>query len=262
MIRALWTSATGMMAQQVSLDVVANNMANVNTTGFKRDRADFQDLMYQALRLQGVSTEGGSQIPTGINIGHGTALAAVQKLFTQGNYQQTENQLDLAIEGNGFLQVTLPSGDTAYTRAGTLKSDSQGRVVTSDGYLITPNLTIPQNTTNISIETDGTVSVTVQGQSTPQQIGTIELATFSNPAGLKAMGKNLFVETDASGTPITGRPGQNGLGTVLQGYLESSNVSVVQEMVNMIVGQRAYEANTKSIQAADEMLRQANSLKS
>ena len=250
-----------MMAQQVNLDVVANNMANVNTTGFKRDRADFQDLMYQALRLQGVTTEDGSQIPTGINIGHGTVLAAVQKLFTQGNYEQTENQLDLAIEGNGFLQVTLPSGDTAYTRAGTLKSDSQGRVVTSDGYLITPNLTIPQNTTNISIETDGTVSATVQGQSGPQQLGTIELATFSNPAGLRAMGKNLFLETDASGTPVTGKPGENGLGTVLQGYLESSNVSVVQEMVNMIVGQRAYEANSKSIQAADEMLRQANNLR-
>jgi len=261
MMRALWTSATGMMAQQVNLDVVANNMANVNTTGFKRDRADFQDLMYQALRLQGVTTEDGSQIPTGINIGHGTVLAAVQKLFTQGNYEQTENQLDLAIEGNGFLQVTLPSGDTAYTRAGTLKSDSQGRVVTSDGYLITPNLTIPQNTTNISIETDGTVSATVQGQSGPQQLGTIELATFSNPAGLRAMGKNLFLETDASGTPVTGKPGENGLGTVLQGYLESSNVSVVQEMVNMIVGQRAYEANSKSIQAADEMLRQANNLR-
>jgi flagellar basal-body rod protein FlgG len=260
-MRALWTSATGMMAQQVNLDVVANNMANVNTTGFKRDRADFQDLMYQALRLQGVTTEDGSQIPTGINIGHGTVLAAVQKLFTQGNYEQTENQLDLAIEGNGFLQVTLPSGDTAYTRAGTLKSDSQGRVVTSDGYLITPNLTIPQNTTNISIETDGTVSATVQGQSGPQQLGTIELATFSNPAGLRAMGKNLFLETDASGTPVTGKPGENGLGTVLQGYLESSNVSVVQEMVNMIVGQRAYEANSKSIQAADEMLRQANNLR-
>ncbi|HAR94542.1 MAG TPA: flagellar basal-body rod protein FlgG [Deltaproteobacteria bacterium] len=261
MIRALWTSATGMMAQQVNLDVVANNMANVNTAGFKRDRADFQDLMYQALRLQGVTTEDGSQIPTGINIGHGTVLAAVQKLFTQGNYEQTENQLDLAIEGNGFLQVTLPSGDTAYTRAGTLKSDSQGRVVTSDGYPITPNITIPQSTTNISIETDGTVSATVQGQSTPQQLGTIELATFSNPAGLRAMGKNLFLETDASGTPITGKPGDNGLGTVLQGYLESSNVSVVQEMVNMIVGQRAYEANSKSIQAADEMLRQANNLR-
>lgn len=261
MIRALWTSATGMIAQQVNLDVVANNMANVNTAGFKRDRADFQDLMYQSLRLQGVTTEDGNQIPTGINIGHGAILAAVQKLFSQGNYQQTENQLDIAIEGNGFLQVTLPSGDTAYTRSGSLKSDSQGRVVTDDGYLITPNLTIPQNTTNISIETDGTVSVTVQGQQAPQQIGTIELATFANQAGLKAMGKNLFLETDASGTPVTGKPGENGVGTVLQGYLEGSNVNVVQEMVNMIVGQRAYEANSKSIQAADEMLRLANNLK-
>jgi flagellar basal-body rod protein FlgG len=261
MIRALWTSATGMVSQQVNLDVVANNIANVNTSGFKRDRADFQDLMYQALRMQGVTTEGGNQIPTGINIGHGSILAAVHKLFAQGDYQQTENEMDLAIEGNGFLQVTLPSGETAYTRAGALKQDSQGRVVTADGYLVTPNLTIPQGTTKISIESDGTVSVTVQGQQTPQQIGTIELATFSNQAGLRATGKNFFMETDASGTPITGRPGENGIGTVLQGYLEMSNVNVIQEMVNLIVGQRAYEVNSKSIQAADEMLREANNLR-
>lgn len=261
MIRALWTSATGMVAQQVNLDVVANNIANVNTTGFKRDRADFQDLMYQTLRLQGVTTEGGNQVPTGINIGHGSALAAVHKLFSQGDYQRTENNLDVAIEGNGFFQITLPSGETAYTRSGSLKQDSQGRVVTADGYLLSPNLTVPQNATNISIETDGTVSVLVQGQLAPQQIGTIELATFPNPAGLKATGKSLFAETDASGTPITGKPGENGLGTVLQGYLEMSNVNVIQEMVNMIVGQRAYEVNSKAIQAADEMLREANNLK-
>jgi len=250
-----------MVAQQVNLDVVANNIANVNTAGFKRDRADFQDLMYQAMRLQGVTTEGGNQVPTGINIGHGSMLAAVHKLFTQGDYQQTENELDLAVEGNGFLQVTLPSGETAYTRSGSLKQDSQGRIVTSDGYLLTPNLTIPQGTTNISIESDGTVSVLVQGEQAPQQIGTIELATFSNQAGLRPMGKNLFAETDASGTPTTGKPGENGLGRILQGYIESSNVNVVQEMVNLIVGQRAYEANSKSIQAADEMLRQANNLR-
>jgi len=261
MIRALWTSAAGMIAQQVNLDVVANNIANVNTSGFKRDRADFQDLMYQSLRLQGVTTEGGNQIPTGINIGHGSILAAVHKLFAQGDYQQTENELDLAIEGNGFLQITLPSGETAYTRAGALKQDSQGRVVTADGYLLTPNLTIPQGTTKISIESDGTVSVTVQGQLTPQQIGTIELATFTNQAGLRATGKNLFMETEASGAPITGKPGENGLGTLLQGYLEMSNVNVIQEMVNLIVGQRAYEVNSKSIQAADEMLREANNLR-
>lgn len=261
MIRALWTSATGMAAQQVNLDVVANNIANVNTTGFKRDRADFQDLMYQALRLQGVTTEGGNQIPTGINIGHGTILAAVHKLFSQGDYQRTENELDVAIEGNGFFQITLPSGETAYTRSGALKQDSQGRVVTSDGYLLSPNLTIPQNTVGISIEADGTVSVMVQGDKAPQQVGTIELATFPNPAGLKAAGKSLFMETDASGTAITGKAGENGLGTVLQKYLEMSNVNIVQEMVSMIVGQRAYEVNSKSIQAADEMLREANNLR-
>jgi flagellar basal-body rod protein FlgG len=261
MIRALWTSATGMVAQQVSLDVVANNIANVNTTGFKRDRAEFQDLMYQAMRIQGVTTQGGNQIPTGINIGQGTILAAVQKLFAQGDYQKTENELDLAIQGNGFLLVTLPSGETAYTRSGSLKQDSQGRLVTADGYLLTPNITVPQNATGVSVETDGTVSVTVQGKQAPQQIGTIELATFPNQSGLKASGKSLFMETDSSGSPITGKPGENGNGTILQGYLEMSNVNVIQEMVNLIVGQRAYEVNSKSIQAADEMLRQANELK-
>jgi flagellar basal-body rod protein FlgG len=261
MIRALWTAGTGMNVHQANLDVVSNNIANVNTNGYKKSRADFQDLMYQTLRLQGVTSESGNQVPVGIQIGHGAMLAAVQKVFLQGDYQMTGNELDLAIEGNGFLQITLPSGDKAYTRAGALKRNSEGRVVTSDGYPLEPNITIPQNTINVSIEADGTVSAQVQGQTTPQQIGTIELATFQNLAGLKAMGKSLFLETEASGTPVVGRPGENGMGTTLQGYIEMSNVNVMQEMINLIIGQRAYEINTKAIQAADEMLQMAASIR-
>jgi flagellar basal-body rod protein FlgG len=261
MIRALWTAGTGMNVHQANLDVVSNNIANVNTNGYKKSRADFQDLMYQTLRLQGVTSENGNQIPVGIQIGHGAMLAAVQKVFLQGDYQMTGNELDLAIEGNGFLQITLPSGDKAYTRAGALKRNSEGRIVTSDGYPLEPNITIPQNTINVSIEADGTVSAQVQGQTTPQQIGTIELATFQNLAGLKAMGKSLFLETEASGTPVVGRPGENGMGTTLQGYIEMSNVNVMQEMINLIIGQRAYEINTKAIQAADEMLQMAASIR-
>jgi len=261
MIRALWTAGTGMSVNQANLDVVANNVANVNTSGYKKSRADFQDLMYTTLRLQGVTSEDGNQIPTGIQIGHGAMLAAVQKVFVQGDYQQTGNELDVAIEGKGFLQVTLPSGDRAYTRDGSLKRDSEGRMVTSDGYPIEPTITIPQNTTSISIQSDGTVSATVQGESSPQQIGAIELATFSNLAGLKATGKNLFLETDASGSPVVGKAGSEGLGTMLQGYLEMSNVNVMQELVNLIIGQRAYEVNTKAIQAADEMLQMTTSIR-
>jgi flagellar basal-body rod protein FlgG len=261
MIRALWTAGSGMNVHQANLDVIANNIANVNTNGYKKSRADFQDLMYQTLRLQGVRGEGGNQVPTGIQIGLGSMLAAVQKVFVQGDYQNTANELDLAVEGNGFLQVTLPSGDRAYTRAGSLKRDSEGKIVTSDGYPLEPSITIPQNTTTVSVEADGTVSAQVQGQTAPQQIGKLELATFSNAAGLKAMGKSLFLETDASGTPVVGKPGENGMGTLLQGYLEMSNVNVMQEMVNLIIGQRAYEVNTKAIQAADEMLQMATSIR-
>lgn len=261
MIRALWTAATGMTVQQINLDVVANNIANVNTHGFKRSRADFQDLMYQTLRLQGVRTEGGNQVPTGIQIGHGARLASVQKIFTQGDLQETQNELDLAIQGNGFFQVTLPNGERAYTRAGAFKRDAEGRIVTSDGYLLEPVITIPQNATQISIEADGTVSVTVQGSKTPQQIGTIEIAIFPNPAGLRSIGRCLFTETDSSGAPITGKPGDSGFGTILQGYVEMSNVNVLQEMINLIVSQRAYEVNSKAVQAADEMLQMANSVR-
>ncbi len=261
MIRALWTAGTGMNVQQMNLDVIANNIANVNTNGFKKSRADFQDLMYQTLRLQGARTEGGGMVPTGIQIGLGAMLSSVQKVFQQGDYQRTDNELDVAIEGNGFFQVNLPSGEKAYTRAGALKTDAEGKIVTPDGYTIEPNLTIPANTTSISIESDGSVSVQIQGQTAPQSLGRLELATFINPTGLRAIGKNLFMETDASGTPTTGNPGQNGIGTVLQGFLEMSNVNVMQEMINMIIGQRAYEVNTKAIQAADEMLQMSNNLR-
>jgi flagellar basal-body rod protein FlgG len=260
MIRALWTAGTGMSVQQTNLDVIANNIANANTNGYKKSRADFQDLMYQTLRLQGATTEAGNQVPTGVQIGHGAMLAAVQKVFLQGDYQQTSNELDVAIEGNGFIQVALPSGDKAYTRAGALKKDSQGRICTSDGYLIEPNITIPQNTTKVSIEADGTVSAQVEGGA-PTQIGKIDLYTFPNLTGLNAIGKSLFKETEASGAAISGTAGQNGLGTLLQGYLEMSNVSIMQEMVNLIVSQRAYEVNSKAIQAADEMLQIANNVK-
>lgn len=261
MIRALWTAGTGMNVQQVNLDVIANNIANANTNGFKRSRADFQDLMYQTLRLQGVKTEGGNQVPTGIQIGHGAMLAAVQKVFLQGDYQETQNELDLAIEGNGFIQIIMPSGEKAYTRAGAFKKDSEGRICTSDGYLLEPSITIPQNTTKVSLEGDGTLSVQVQGQQKPQQIGKVELYTFPNLTGLKSIGKSLFMETDASGSPLVGKPGENGMGTLLQGFLEMSNVNVMQEMINLIIGQRAYEVNSKAIQAADEMLQMANNVK-
>jgi flagellar basal-body rod protein FlgG len=261
MIRALWTAGTGMNAQQVNLDVIANNIANVNTNGFKRSRATFQDLFYQTLRAQGAETQGGYQVPTGIQIGHGVMLAGVQKIFGQGNYQKTENELDLAIEGAGFFQVLLPTGEVAYTRAGSFKLVSSGRIVTVDGYPLQPTITIPQNTVVISIEADGTVSAKVQGQANLQKIGEIELATFLNPSGLEALGKNLFLETDASGSAITGKPGENGLGTILQGYLEMSNVNIVEEMINLIVAQRAYEINSKAIQAADDMLQMANNVR-
>lgn len=261
MLRALWTSGTGMNVQQVNLDVIANNIANVNTVGFKKSRADFQDLMYQTLRLQGTKNDGGNQVPTGIQIGHGAMLAAVQKVFIQGDFQQTDNETDLAIEGAGFMQVTMPDGTLAYTRAGSLKKDSEGRVCTSDGYLITPNITIPNNTIKTQIGSDGTVSVQTQGQSALQQIGKIELATFPNPTGLNAIGKSLFQQTDASGAPILGQPGTNGMGTLLQGYLEMSNVNIMQEMINLIIGQRAYEVNSKAIQAADEMLQLASNVR-
>jgi len=260
MIRALWTAASGMQAQQLNVDVVANNIANVNTTGFKKSRADFQDLIYQNLKSIGAPSTNSTQA-SGIQIGLGTRTAAVTKNFSTGTINQTGNDLDIAIEGEGFFQIQQPDGSTAYSRAGSFKQDSQGRVVNSDGYPLLPEVVIPSNATKVNIGNDGTVSVQQAGQNTPTNVGNIQLATFSNPAGLSSLGRNLYQPTDSSGEATTGTPGQNGIGTMSQGYLEMSNVSVVEEMVNMIIGQRAYEVNSKAVQAADEMLQQANNLR-
>jgi flagellar basal-body rod protein FlgG len=261
MIRSLWTAASGMQAQTASIDVIANNLANVNTTGFKRSRADFQDLLYETMRSAGASAAGDSQVPTGIQVGHGTRLVATQKVFVQGDFQNTQNELDMAIEGEGFFQITQANGDIAYSRAGNFKIDSEGRLVTPDGLMMEPEITIPTDALAVSIATDGTVSVMQPGQSDPSEIGTVELARFVNPAGLDSIGRNLYLKTAASGEATTGTPGEDGFGTLAQGYLEMSNVSVVDEMVNMITAQRAYEINSKAIQAADEMLQAANNLK-
>lgn len=261
MIRSLYTAATGMQAQTMNIDVIANNLSNVNTAGFKRSRAEFQDLLYETLREPGVPSAGEGEVPTGIQIGHGTRTAAVQKLFIQGEFQHTENQLDMAIEGDGFFQVVRSNGEIAYSRAGNFKVDSEGRLVTPDGFLMEPEITIPNDTTAVAIGLDGTVSVVQAGQTGMTDVGNVELARFINPAGLENIGRNLYMPTDASGDAVTGTPGEDGYGTIAQGYLELSNVSVVDEMVNMITAQRAYEINGKAIQAADDMLQTANNLK-
>ena len=261
MLRTLWIAASGMEAQTLNIDVIANNLANVNTSGFKRSRADFQDLLYETLRPPGVASAAGNQVPTGIQLGQGTRPVAVQKIFSQGDYEHTQNELDMAIEGNGFFQILQPNGEVAYTRAGAFKLDGEGQIVNSDGYFMEPAISVPTDTTNISIGTDGTISVIQAGENEPTEIGTIQLARFVNPAGLNSIGRNLYLPTSSSGDAIDGTAGEDGFGTISQGYLELSNVSVVEEMVNMIVAQRAYEINSKGIQAADEMLQMANSIK-
>jgi flagellar basal-body rod protein FlgG len=261
MIRSLWTAASGMQAQNINIDVIANNLSNVNTSGFKRSRADFQDLLYENMRSPGMSSSADTQVPTGIQIGHGTRPAATQKIFSQGDFQHTENPLDMAIEGSGFFQITQPNGEVAYTRAGSFKIDSEGRVVTSDGFPMEPEITIPTDTTSISIGSDGIISVLQAGDDQPTEVGTVELARFTNPAGLESIGRNLYLPTGASGDVTTGIAGEDGFGTIAQGYLEMSNVNVVDEMVNMITAQRAYEINSKAIQSADDMLQVANNLK-
>ena len=261
MIRALWTAATGMESQQINLDVVANNLANVNTVGFKRSRADFQELLYQEERQPGAASSPTTQIPTGIEIGLGVMPVATQKIFSVGNMEQTNNPLDLAIEGDGFFKITMPNGDIAYTRAGSFKLDNEGRMVNSNGYPMDPEITIPADTTQITISADGIVSVAQGGSNVPTEVGSIELAKFINPAGLRPIGKNLFLATEASGDEITGVPGEEGMATLNQGFLEMSNVNVVEEMVNLIISQRAYEINSKAIQAADDMLQLANNLR-
>ena len=259
-MRALWTAATGMQAQQLTLDVVANNLANVQTAGFKRSRVDFQDLVYETLQAPGAASAQGQEIPTGFQVGHGSRAVATQRLFIKGDLQQTGNALDLAIEGDGFFQVQQPTGETAYSRSGAFKKDSQGRVVTSDGFAIEPQITIPANALNITVGVDGIVSVSLPGQTQPQQVGTLEIARFINPAGLVAQGRNLFLPSQASGDATPGTPGLDGLGTLLQGFVEGSNVNVVEEMIGLITSQRAYEINSKAIRTADEMMQTANNL--
>ncbi len=259
MIRALWTASTGMQAQQTNMDVIANNLANVNSSGFKKSRADFQDILYQTRKAAGTGGDG-NEVPTGIQVGLGSRVAAVQKVFTSGDFQQTENELDIAVEGTGFFQVTLPDGTDAFTRSGAMKKDSTGRLVSSDGFPLSPEVVVPENSTAVTIGPTGNVEVTLDGESTPSLIGNIELVRFSNPAGLKSLGRNLYAETPTTGAPITGTPGEEGFGTLSQGFLEGSNVNIMEEMVNMIAGQRAYEVNSKSIKTADEMLQMTSQL--
>ena len=260
MIRALYTAATGMDAQQSNMDNVANNLANVNTTGFKKSRVEFEDLVYQQIKAPGSPTSPTDETPIGLEVGLGTRAVGTARDFTGGNLRVTSGPLDLAIEGGGMFQVTIPSGETAYTRAGALHLNGEGLLVTGEGYAVEPQVSIPPDALSVSISKDGIVAVTQAGQSEASQVGTIELALFQNSAGLRALGGNLFVATTASGEPTVSAPGVDGLGTLAQGFLEESNVSVAEEMVNMILGQRAYEANSRVMKAADEMLQQVNNL--
>lgn len=254
MIRSLWIARTGLDAQQTQLDVISNNLANVSTNGFKRARAVFEDLLYQNMRQPGAQSSQQTQVPTGLQLGTGVRPVATARVFTQGNLQKTDNALDIAINGNGFLQILLPDGTTGYTRDGSFQKDNQGQIVTSDGYPLQPNITIPADALTVSIGTDGTVSVTQPATAAATQIGSIQLASFVNPGGLQSIGQNLFLETAASGTPTPNTPGTNGVGSVNQGYVETSNVNVAEELVTMIQTQRAYELNSKVISTSDTML--------
>ncbi|HEX5215037.1 MAG TPA: flagellar basal-body rod protein FlgG [Vicinamibacterales bacterium] len=260
MIRALYTAASGMTAQQANIDNVAHNLANVNTSGFKKARVEFEDLVYDKAKTAGSPTSASAETPVGLETGLGVRAVATSRDFARGNLKATSGPLDLAIEGDGFFQVQTPSGEVGYTRAGAFHLSSDGSIVTAEGYQLEPNISVPPNATNLTISKQGIVSATIAGQTGAQEIGTIELATFQNPAGLSAMGGNLFMATTASGEPQVGAPGEDGRGTVAQGFTEDSNVSVVEEMVNMILGQRAYEANSRVIKAADEMLSQVNTI--
>ncbi|TAM59503.1 flagellar basal-body rod protein FlgG [bacterium] len=253
MMRALYTAATGMIAQQYNMDTISNNLANIDTQGFKGNQARFQDLIYETLRAPGAPV-GASVVPTGQDVGLGVKIASSEKNFNQGSLQQTGNPLDVAIEGDGFFQVTLPEGTAAYTRDGSFKRDANGTLVTADGYLLSPQITVPQNATQVNVGADGTVTALIPGSQLPQTLGQVSLVRFTNPAGLSPLGKNLFTQTGASGAPVISQPGINGAGTLQQGFLENSNVQVVNEIVNMIVAQRAYEANSKAIATSDQML--------
>jgi len=249
-----------MEAQQINIDTIANNIANVNTTGFKQARAEFQDLLYQNIRPAGTAASASTEYPVGLQLGLGTRPVATTRIYRQGDFRQTGNPLDLVIEGKGFFQVRMPSGETAYTRDGSFHVNKEGAIVTADGDPIEPQITIPVDALEVVIGSDGTVSVTQSGQNAAQQVGTIQIAGFPNPAGLGAMGRNLFLANNASGDATIGNPGENGLGRINQGFLESSNVSVVEEMVNMIIAQRAYEVNSRAVRVADDMMSQINNL--
>jgi len=254
MMRSLWVSKSGMEAQQTQLDHISHNLANSSTNGYKQSHAVFEDLMYQNLRQSGANSSEQTQLPTGLQVGLGVRPVATSREFTQGNLQQTSNSLDLAIQGKGFFQITMPDGTTGYTRDGAFQLDSQGQIVTNNGYLVQPGITVPANSTGLTIGSDGTVTALLPNQVTPQSLGQIQLANFVNPAGLDPKGQNIFSETIASGTPQTAAPTASGLGSLSQGFVETSNVNVVQELVTMIQTQRAYELNSKAIQTSDQML--------
>ena len=260
MIRSLWIAKTGLDAQQTQMDVISNNLANVSTSGFKRARAVFEDLLYQTIRQPGAQSSEQTQLPSGLQLGTGVKPVATERIFTQGNLQQTGNAKDVAIQGNGFFQVLMPDGTTSYTRDGSFQSDANGQLVTASGYAVQPAITIPADAQSLTIARDGTVSVTQPGSATPVTIGTLQLATFINPAGLQSLGENLYGETAASGTPSSNTPGTNGAGLLNQSYVETSNVNVVEELVNMIQTQRAYEINSKAIQTSDQMLQRLTQL--
>ncbi len=261
-MRSLDIAGTGMQAQQTNVEVISNNIANMTTTGFKRRRAEFQDLIYQDLRRVGSnSSDSGSVVPSGAQVGLGVKTAAIYRISEQGNLTQTSNSLDLAIQGNGYFQVTMPSGDTAYTRDGTLALASDGTIVTSDGYAVAPGITVPTNAQSITINSSGQVQVTLAGQTATQTVGQLQLAVFPNEAGLEAEGDNMLVQTTASGAPTTGTPGASGFGSVMQGFVESSNVNVVSEITNLITAQRAYEMNSKVITTSDDMMQTLTNLK-
>ncbi|MDZ4858819.1 MAG: flagellar basal-body rod protein FlgG [Candidatus Hydrogenedentes bacterium] len=262
MIRALFTAATGMIGQQTNIDTIAHNLANVNTTGFKKSKVNFQDLLYETVKPAGTESANGDIVPEGIQIGHGVKPASVAKLFTQGNLIQTGNPLDLAIEGQGFFQIQLPDGSIGYTRDGSFRKNSEGALVTIDGFPLTDGISIPQDAVEVTVGNDGTVFATTPGSSTPTNAGQFQLVRFVNNAGLDArIGHNILLETGASGTPTPGSPGEEGIGFLSSGFLENSNVQVVEEILNLIIAQRAYEASSKVIQTSDEMLQVANNVR-
>jgi flagellar basal-body rod protein FlgG len=260
MIRSLYIAKTGLEAQQTNLDVISNNLANVSTSGFKRSRAVFEDLLYQNIRQPGAQSSQQNNLPSGLQIGTGVRTVATERIHTQGNPQLTSNSKDVMVNGSGFFPVLLPDGTQAYTRDGSFQTDQNGQLVTSSGFVVQPAITIPANAESITVGRDGTVSVKLPNTVAPTQVGSLQLATFINPAGLESRGENLYVETGASGNPNLNVPGTNGAGVLMQGYVESSNVNVVEEMVNMIQTQRAYEINSKAITTSDQMLQKLSQL--